>query len=164
MNEKTPSPCLVQKVDAIITHKGTQFTESDKEWLLTQSEQVLAKLFPAEESSEPSPQVNTQQAIELLQKVFKTTEEYLSILPTDMQETVKMGLATHQEKKDAIIAAILANSKVWSKEELSALSVCMLTKIANTAKVIDYSALGANGGMQTNTAAEELPVLITPSI
>ena len=158
---KTPSQCLVAKVDKVINHKLTQFEEADREWLLTQSEATLERMLPVEVTPEetPDPVVNREQAINVLRDSFKKPEDFINILPDEMRDQMRSGLKLHQDHRARLISAITANSEVWTPEELKAMDTSMLTKIATTAKqVVDYS---GNGGqeyaepVQVNSDEEE---------
>ena len=154
-NMTKPSPCLLKKVDALINHSATQFEETDREFLLTQSENMLDKMLPKETQQEQPPQVNAEMVKTYIQESFKKPEDFVNLLPADMQDQLKSGLKLHKEQRTQLIEAITTNSQAFSKEELEAMDTTMLTKIASTAKApVDYSLNGdsTKKEVQTNTS------------
>lgn len=160
MNE-AKSPCCLKKVNALIANTATSFTEADREWLQGQEENVLDKLKPVEIVPE-IPQVNKAQALEVLRESIKTPEDFVSLLPTDMQDQFRSGLTLHKANRQKLVLAIMANSKKdsWTEAELQNMQTSMLEKLNNSfvAPVIDYSAAnGANIQANQNSQDALLP-------
>ena len=170
MSEKKPSACLIKKVDAVINHELTQFAEDDREFLLTQSESVLEKFIPKEPAKkEETPQMNAEQAMELLRNSFKKPEDFLKVLPEEMQDQMRSGLALHKEQRTQLVDVIIANTEegTWNKDELEGMDTAMLKKISKSVvtnkekQENDFS--GMNGGgadpeVQANQKHEEEPL------
>ncbi|OQY11134.1 MAG: hypothetical protein B6I31_05545, partial [Desulfobacteraceae bacterium 4572_19] len=144
-------------VEALITNKQTNFTENDREWLLTQSKEVLDKLIP-----KPVPAVNAQQtitkeaAINVLKQTIKTPKDFVALLPDTLQDQMTSALSVHQRQREYLVKSILDNTKdVWTEDDLTKMNTNMLERVAKSVNVkkenvIDYSALG----QVTNNTAE----------
>jgi len=156
-NEK--SPCCLAKIEQLISHKLTNFTDADKEWLLSLEEAVIDKLFPIEQKPEPAPQVNKTKALEVLSTELKTVEDYVAIMPKEIQDQVNVGIATYKEKRQEKIQLILDNAEkdVWTKEELETMTDSMLDKLNKTLKVHNYSGMGGNPPKLEKTVAPLKP-------
>jgi hypothetical protein len=151
MAENQKSPCFIRRVDELIANADTRFTEEDKEWLLAQEESILEKLAPMEKPAvdpdpdpEP-PQVNVEQAIAVLKEHFKNPDQFIQIMPDDMQEQMRTGLKLHQEQRQGLIDNILSNTAqgVWSDEELKKMDTGFLEKLSSSIKAkMDYSGQG----------------------
>lgn len=151
----THSPCLVAKVDALINNSATRFAEADRDWLLTQTEDVLAKLIPVEQAQPAAPQVNVEQALAVLKESYKKPEEFISVLPDDLKTKVEEGLKLYAANREALVKTIKDASKEWTDEELGEMSVNMLNKIAKTiTPQTDYSVNGAGGSGGQNAGEE----------
>jgi hypothetical protein len=142
-------PCCPDKVDALIANKATKWAEGDKEWLLTQTEEVIDKFFPLETKEEEAPvtQSKKEEKIEVNEeKKPKTTDEYLESLPKDVRESVQTGLRLNAEKRSNLIKTILDNSNegVWSEEDLKKQDTSMLEKLAKSVSKVDYSGMAAH--------------------
>ncbi len=79
-----------------------------------------------------------------------TPEEFINLMPAEMQDQMRSGLRLHNEHRDKLIQNILANTKeVWTEDELKAEDTARLEKISKGVKpVVDYS---ANGTAQVKT-------------
>lgn len=152
MNEIGKTPCCLAKVEQLINHKLTHFSDVDKEWLLTQEEGTLDKLFPMEQKPESAPQVNREKALEVLSAELKTTEDYINIMPEDVQAQVNVGLKTYKEHRESKIQSIIDNSKdVWTKEELEVMTDLVLDKLSKSiTSPIDYSGQGGGEPLMNN--------------
>lgn len=158
MAENTPSPCLVAKVDALINNSATRFAEADRDWLLTQSEDVLAKLIPIDQVPPKAPEVNAERALAVLKESFKKPEEFLAVLPDDLKTQVEEGLKLYAVNREELVKTIKEASKEWTDEELGEMSVNMLNKIVRTIKPIaDYSVNGGTGGGEHASEEVMLP-------
>lgn len=154
-------------VEALIANKDSNFTQGDKEWLLTQSQEILDKLIP----KEIKPVVNTkaekvtkEQAVNILKESMKTTDDFINLLPSAMQDQFNSALAVHEQQRAYLIEGILNNTeKIWDKDDLVTMKTAMLERIAksvdvNKETVIDYSAMNANTTVRTEfNEADFLP-------
>ena len=144
------SPCLKAKVDALINNKLTHFAEADREWLLTQSEDLLNKLEPIEppkpEKQESAPPtVNREKALEVLN--LKELKDFTQIMPEALRAQVESGLQLREQRRTKLIELIQTNSEkdTWTDDELKEMSCNMLEKLAKTTgqELVDYSGAGA---------------------
>ena len=159
MSENVKSPCFIRRVDELISNERTRFTEEDKEWLLTQEEDILGKLEPMEEQAadpvedpEP-PQVNVDQAIQVLKDHFQKPDDFIQIMPDEIQDQMRNGLKLHREKRQELINNILANSAkgVWTDEELKKMDTGFLEKLSSSVKPkVDYSGMGPTNHQQAD--------------
>lgn len=153
-NEK--KPCCPERVDELIANKASKFTEADREFLLTQSEEMLEKFQPVVEKPAPL-EVNKQQAMEVLKKEgFKDEQEFLDFLPAgEMKQMMINGLNKERARKTELVEQLVANEEAgWTKEELTAMSLIMLEKINKT---VGTPAVYVGGGnpMNVNQNAPE---------
>ena len=129
------TPCVQEKVTALIGDGKGKFKETDREWLETLSEEQLDKLTPT---------------------VITKEVEVLSAEDKAVLEEAKQA---KKEKREANIKRIQNNSKDWTKEELEVMSDSVLTKIAGMVgkEVVDYSAFGGTGFQTDSSKIEPLP-------
>ena len=108
MSDKSDKPCCEDVVNELITNTRTKYTEEDREWLLTLKEDQVAKLVPEPakkpvekppEKKEPTPQLNAEQAREIVKESLKTNEDFFNFMPEDLREQMRSGLKLHQEQK-----------------------------------------------------------------
>ena len=140
-NEKCPK-CL-EKVNALIANKQTKFAEADREWLLTQDEVHLDKLFPEE--------------VAPVEKVVEKVIEVNKLSPED-QADLAWARRTRKEKRESIIRDIQANTEtgVWDDVTLNAFTDDVLDKMAKSIKkevVADYS---LNANVQSSTGSVDI--------
>ena len=140
-----------QRVDALIANEGTAFTDEQKEWLLTLSEDQLTAMEPVAPKSEVTPTVNTEstETAETTKKAEpQTTEQFLSAAPPEVQEVLNEGIALRNQKRATIITALKANDSCdYTEDELKAMSVVGLEKLAKLANVQTFE--GQGGGLRT---------------
>ena len=163
--EKKPWGGCMEKIVTIIQSNETPYTEDHREWLLTQEEAFLDKLIPkepAEVKIEPV-QVNKEQALEVLKETIKNQDDFIELLPDNMKDSMKSGLALHQEARQKMIDEIQSNANdVWTKEELDTMNFATLKKVHSSMKIpiVDYS---LNGGNPANNNAD-MEVLTAPGV
>lgn len=169
--ERTAKPCSgckEDKIDRIIANKSTQFTEDDRELLNNMDETILEKMVPVEVKAEPTvnkeeKKMTSEEAVQILANSFKTTDDYLKILPTEIREQVSAGLTLNKERRSELIQNIVnhaAKDSITSAElETYALSELEKFNKAFVKKTVDYS---GNGGQTINTNAEdnEVPIVL----
>ena len=146
VDEKKPCGNCMEKVVELINNKDTHFTGADREWLLGLDELTLNKLFP----KEVEVQVNQEQAVQALKEVLNDTDKLMEILPESVKNEVQTGLAFHKARKAELIKQIQANTAegTWEENDLNAMDISILEKIAKSAHVeskADYSGQGGNG-------------------
>lgn len=152
------------KVQALIANTLTRFTEQNKEWLLTMSDEQLTQLEPVMEIPETNaaaPEMSDATVTTYL--ASKTMEDIVKMFPETLQANINSALELRKQKRDTIITVITTNaSATWSKENLEALNCTMLQKIHDTlpkaSQVTDYSAAagGTTPKVLTNKGQEEV--------
>lgn len=161
-------PCCPEKINLLINSSHSPFEEKDRELLESFDQEMIDKLvapvanLEAQEEEQETkkeeevkdvkePQVNAEQAIQVLKDSLKTPEEFIKILPEEMQDQMRSGLKLHKEHRNSLIERITTNSNVFTKEELEAKSTDELEKLSKMVKApTDYSVLGASGGRTTD--------------
>lgn len=167
-DKKKKDPCCPEQVKLIIQSKQTRFEESDREWLESQEEGTVIKLLPVEPEQQTAPQVNKEQAIEVLKEQLKTPEQFLALLPDEMRDQMRNGLALYKAERNKLVEHITANAKdVFTTEELQAKPTDELKKLVAMAKApVDYTGFGGGNPPNTNTSGPEkkvLPVGVKPA-
>lgn len=153
MCEKCP-----EKVDALIAHKATNYTESDRTWLQELDEDKLDRMIPrtirANEEKPEKKEVSVEEAWKVVQANSKGLDDYLENLPDGVKTEVKKGLEVFKEQREAVVKKIMDNSGegVWTEDELGKMDFAVLQKIEKTLsktsdddKEGDYSGQGAGG-------------------
>lgn len=146
-NKEVRSMANKKLVSGLIANTITRFTEDDREWLETLSDDQLSKLSPVE----PEPvKINKETALKAMAELEVPAEEILSLLPVDMKQKIDLGVKAYEDNRTAMISRILANSKkdLFTAEELGTYSDVVLSKLDSqlsqkqTSDVHDYSAQG----------------------
>lgn len=152
-------PCCPDKVDALIANAKSTFTEDDKDYLLALSAERLAEFEPKEEV-EPekveTPQVNAEQAMQVLKESLKTSDDFINLLPEGLQDQMKSGMQLHEAQRTGMIAAIQTNLKdVWTEDDLKKMDTETLTKVYKSVGTkVDFSPMGVDqADVNTNTVA-----------
>ena len=163
MEKKTP--CFLAKVEKLINNSASPFTEANKEWLLTQEEQILDMLMPREVAPEAAPEVNAAKAVDIIRTAMKTPEDFINLAPAEMQDQMRSGLRLHKAHRDGLVKTIMANAQKdsFTEAELLTMETGMLEKIKASLPVpVDYSANGGGGTpINTNSGA---PLLLPPGV
>lgn len=137
------APCIEKRVNALVDNKSTNFTETDREWLQTLSEEQLDRMIPVET---PAPAVQT--------------------LSKDEKAALEYGKKLLAQRKADMTATITANTAegVWPAEVLANMDDDMLERVYNSVKkeevVVDYS-LNRGTTRPTVNAVKEEPLLPT---
>jgi hypothetical protein len=147
-------PCCEDVVKALIANENTSFTDEDKEWLMDLGEEKLAKLVqnekkpetpPEEEKAAEAPQLNAEQAREILKESLKTNEDFLELMPEDLREQMSSGLRLQKEARARMVKSILDNTDegVWDENVLKEMKIETLERVyksvAKAEPVGDYS-------------------------
>jgi hypothetical protein len=126
-SEKKGETKMKQKVDALIQCNRTQFTDCDREFLLTLNEEQLDKMMPVEVESK----VSEDDVKTFIQTNAAETEKALALLPESLRKQMEQGMAMYAEKRTNLIKGIQANAEAgWSEDELKAMPTETLEKIA----------------------------------
>lgn len=141
-------------VQDLISNTQTQFTDEDREWLMTLESTQLEKLIPKpvqagteeeeEQEQETPPTQNSRTTASEKPKPI-TLSEYIANAPAEMQEVLKSGLKMHQQRKNALIASLIGNARnKFSKEYLEKQDIETLENLVALANVQpDYTGAGA---------------------
>jgi hypothetical protein len=162
--------CCPEKVELLIQDENSKFTESDREWLLTQSEDVIEKLQPVIVEKEVIKEVikevsvnkevspTKEQVIQVLEESFSDPVKFLALLPDTIRDLMESGLKLHQDKRDWLVKHVMTNqaTAVWAKEDLEQMSTNQLQKMADSILAkMNYRAAGGNH-VQANTDSNEV--------
>ncbi len=176
MENKEKQPCCPGKVTALLQSNNAMFVEADKEFLLGLNEAAIDRLIAtdaaltvakktatdaaaaaAETTAKSTPQINKEQVVQILKDTIKTPDEYLGLLPVEMQEQMKSGLILHREKRQKLIQTIIANNKRFTEENLKNRTMESLEELVSfIPEQVDYSVNGAGGSLGTGNAQELL--------
>lgn len=168
-NKMEKSKCFIGKVDALIAHERTNFTEEDREELMEMEESMLDKIMPKMARTKPAEvEVNEQQVMDFIKS--KPEDQVIKLLPEGMQVNINAAIQEKAAKREAVITGIMAHEKnEWKKEELTAMSCENLAKIAKMigaeGSPADYSAKpeGGDTKIQSNASAQG-EVLLPPGV
>lgn len=165
------TPC--EKINQLIAHELTNFTEDDREFLTALEEAHLDKLFPKEKKKEePTVQqkkddINPEQAIEVLKKSLTKPEDFMKLMPDEMREQINTGLAVHRAQRANMVKTIVDNSNgIWKEDDLKKMEFETLKKIHDSIidnSKTDYSVLGTEDLRDNVTVNEDL-VLLPPGV
>jgi hypothetical protein len=162
-------PCCEDVVIALIANENTNFTDEDKEWLMNLGEEKLAKIVqnekkpetpPKKEEAAEVPQLNAEQAREILKESLKTNEDFLELMPEDLREQMSSGLRLQKEARARMVKSILDNTDegVWDENVLKEMKIETLERVyksvAKAEPVGDYSLQGE--GPKTHEGIEPL--------
>ena len=128
-------------VDGLIENGSTQWTEDNREWLMTQEEDILDNMNPivnaedakvlslakkvvdkAKEAEEKlaenkQKEEDKNKNVPVANTKPKTVEEHLQDMPSDMQDMIRNGIASHKADKKRLINVITANERSDFTEE-----------------------------------------------
>jgi hypothetical protein len=145
---KECAPCIKEKVDALIANSQGRWTENDREFLQTLSEDQLEKMKPIE--------------------VVKEVEKKVEVNKLTPQQEADLAFVANMraERKRTMISEIQANTEqgTWTEEGLNKMDDDTLVRVhksvqkKETHQVVDYS-LGA-GAPIINAGEEEI---LTPA-
>lgn len=164
LNNNKEEKKMSKKVDELIANSLNAFTECDRSWLVTLNDAQLEKLTPMvnKEAKEEKQEISLDTAKGIVANSLKSEEDVLGIIPEGLKGQFEEGIKAYKAQREASIESILANSKEFEKEELEAMNVNMLTKIAKAvakeqSQVQDFS-LNTAGGKFENGKIEIKPL------
>ena len=126
---KMCEPCK-EKVNALIAHTSTHFTENDREWLDTLTEDKLDKLIPkVVQTNAKAPTL--EDAWNVINANARSIEDYTAKLPEAIKKQIDLGLNSYKEMRNGVNQNIIANTEegTWTVEELDAMPLETLQKI-----------------------------------
>lgn len=127
-----------EKVDALIAHSATHFTDEDREWLDKMTEDQLDKLIPKvyrRKTEKPAVidagEVTVQEAWNVIQNNSKSVDDYLKGLPENVRQQFEKGVEIYTSERKKVVDSILANSEQgeWTENELNDMKLEVLQKI-----------------------------------
>ncbi len=155
-----------EKVNKLLSF--SVFTEQDKDWLTKATPCQLDRLIAMsekqnEKAKEATPQMNKEQAIEVLENYMAEPKQFLQLVPKEYKEQMEYGMQLYKENKAKLETYIKENTDVYTDEEIKAMSFPELQKLAKVIKPkADYSGLA--GGIEVKANAYEVEPLLPPEI
>ena len=163
---------VAERVDALIGNERTKFTDENKDWLLTLSEDNLKSMEPAE-ATEKTPAESLAPVIDLAPVVPTETpapvqepnpaentapspEKFLEQAPPEMREVLTEGLKMHRQRKDAIVKGLIANSRCeFSADDLNAMDLVALEKLAKLSNMPNFVGQGGGAPITANEGSDD---------
>jgi len=137
----TPSGEVMDKVSSLVNNEQTRFTKSDRNWLLQLNEDQLRTLEPTDP---PKPEVNREDAIQVLQEDLQDIEKVKELVPESIKEQIELGLKAYQDERDKLIESIQTNTSKedWPEETLKEMETDVLQRLEKTTRKTDFSGNG----------------------
>lgn len=132
-NKKGKSMCepCKERVDELIAHEATLFTEDDRDWLEALTEDKLDKLIPRVNKTPAEPKAPTMEEAWNVIKAEAKPEDYISHLPEDVVVQINAEQKMKEERQN-IIEHITAHSTDWAQDDLVAMPFSILKKLKTT--------------------------------
>ncbi len=165
-NPEMPNDKITQRVDALVANEGTKFTDVHKEWLLTLSEDQLEILEPEAPKAAETPNANEETPVggtadppPVEEPVeVPTTKQFLASAPAEIQEVLNEGIALRDQRRGSLVSVLKANKSCdYSEDELKAMSVVNLEKLAKLANVPSFEGQGGGLRTQMDVGDDEVP-------
>lgn len=149
-----------EKIDALISSDNVPFDEDDRNFLDGLGEDKLDQFLPTSENPEEVEKLKVEAAAEAEAKAKAeeearanagsgesndpiTAEAYIADAPKEVQDVLNDGMALRTEKRVHLTKGILGNGKnIFSEEDLKAMDIAGLEKLAILAQVDDYTGRG----------------------
>jgi len=157
------------KVNELIANAATQFSENDKEWLSSLSDENLDKLVPVEVEAKVKDNAEAEKKVEVKEEVkieriaeevkvkdnaSKTVDEFIATAPAEMQEVLNAGIRMHREEKEALVSELKANERCsFSEDDLRSMSLENIKKLSQLGNLPSYE--GQAGNITANAGADE---------
>lgn len=139
------------KISALIGNSATKFSDADKEWLETLTEDQLDKLMPnTEDLAVTAPTVNEDAPV----------KDQLGLIPNEkIRKSVEYGLRLLENQTNDLIKKITSNkANKFTEDELRAFAeqdLSILEKLAGFAEESDYS--GARAIVDNSASEDSVP-------
>lgn len=149
--------CVKKATDALIANKATAWNEDDREYLESQTEEQLEKMTPPPVKE---PKVNTakptrEEMIAVLNEKPMTTEEFLGLASPEVRSQMEEGLQLRTNQKNDMVSQIVANTDVWTEDELNKKELSELQKLHKVVmKDAGETVYTVNGGIGGKTEVE----------
>jgi hypothetical protein len=142
LNTNTGGKEMKVTVCDLITNQKTRFTEADREWLSTLSEDQLATMVPMEVTA------NTEKPV--------TFESLLASAPSDVKARFAFVDNMIKTNRDGLIARIKSNATAkFTDEQLGSMSNELLAVTADSVAPVANYAAGAGANTVMNASSEE---------
>lgn len=150
-NDKKKGGCCPEKVELLIQNADTKWAEGDRELLLTMTAEQLEKLAPVVEVKTEKVEVpalmTQEQALQVLEKHLGDPDKALALFPKEIREQLQHGLTLHRAQRTDMVKQITTNSDVYTADELNALTMEALDKLARAIlPKTDFTPLGGGNG------------------
>jgi hypothetical protein len=149
-------------VRKLIDNEHTPFDDGDREWLMSMTDEQLAKLCPCANEQqndngdggqggdpEPKPDpsgggtaqnaADTSDGDDTAKPV--TVDEYIANAPPEVADVLRQAIADHRQKKAQLVQSLLSNKRCrFTQEQLEAKSVSELEQLVELANAdVDYT-------------------------
>lgn len=161
------------QIDALVSNEKSKYEEGDREFLTGLSDEQFEKVaefvvvnIKAEEAEEAVEEKTSPAADEVNAEpaTAKNADEWLEGAPEDVVETFAESKAIVDEKRGELISSISANKQnPYTSEELEAMKLPALKKVAQLARTTDYTGAGGGGRPEANVD-EENEILEMPTM
>jgi len=171
MADEVKKPCCPEKVNVLIANEHTPYQETDREWLSSLDAVRIDQLVVMAEYKEPEKEVTepevkdpapitNEQAVQALREQLKTPEQFIGLLPAEMQEQMTSAYNLHKQKRSELVTAIKAASR-FTDDQLKTKTMAELAILVDMARPKeDYS--GMSGGGQLNVNVNDADNLLLP--
>ena len=184
--KKMPKNEKKKIVDALIKNESTQWTDDNREWLMTQEKDVLENMVPVVNEEDEKVLVLAKELVEkaeaeatknkkkdqkdepVTNTAPKTMEEYLKDMPPEMRDMVNNGIDSHKADKKRLVNIITANDRCsFTEKQLEGKNLTELRQLAELAtttenqrtelSVVNYAGQGETHNTE-DSKEEPLPL------
>jgi hypothetical protein len=148
--------CVKKLADSLINNKATAWTEDDREFLESQTEEKLEKMTVPVTIEQQVNTTATKPTREEILAVFKekpmSNDEFLSLASPEVRIQIQEGLELRTNQKNDMVAQIMANTDQWSEDDLKLKELPELQKIYKLAtKDMGETVFTGTGGIGGKT-------------
>lgn len=149
---KPATPCTVND---LINNEATHYTEDNREWLESLSDDQLQLMAPKEAAAEPANNGQNSEGVKDPFAGITDPEQAIEKMPIGLQESFRSMHRVHKEKRASLISEITANSEMTA-DELELYPESQLEKLAEAVKPKgDFSLNGSAGAIEVNVAEDD---------
>lgn len=164
-NEENDDMPTEELVKGLIANEATQYTEDDREWLMSLGADQLTRMAPVlaeEQEQEPTPSTESDaddagsdagsEDEDSGEQEPVTAEAYIASAPAEVQDVLNQGLRLQKENRRILVERVAKSpNNTFSPEELKAFETEQLEKLATLSAVPDYT---GRGGPRTHDAED----------
>lgn len=149
---------LAAKVDCVIKN-NSKFTEEDRELLSTFSEEQFDRIIAAAaQPKEADPQMNKEEAVQVLKDHLSDPGKFMGLLPDDTRAQMEYGMKAYKQRRTQLIEHITANTEAYTAEILEGRDIDELERLAGVIKTpVDYSAMSIQSNAGSGSGGKLLP-------